>query len=60
MSARPRRRRRPLVAAGLPTRRHPESLERELPEGDEEWLAGLGAELWPSDEYGEIIRELRP
>jgi hypothetical protein len=60
MSATPRRRRRPLVILGLPTPRHPESLERVLPEGDEEWLAELGAELWPFDEYGEIIRELRP
>lgn len=59
MSATPRRR-RPLVDAGLPTRCHPESLERVLPEGDEEWLYRVRRELWPLDEYDEIIREVRP
>jgi hypothetical protein len=43
-----RRQPRPLVTdLGLPSDRHPESLTRELPAADEEWLAGLAAELWP-------------
>lgn len=54
-------RRRPLVGAdGFPSRRHPESLERELPEADEEWLGEVCAGLWPDDEYAEIIRDTRP
>lgn len=28
-------------------RRHPESLTRELPPGQEEWLTAVCAELWP-------------
>lgn len=55
-----RPRRRLLVADGLPTRHHPESLERVLPEGDEEWLYRVRRELWPSDEYDEIIEGFRP
>jgi hypothetical protein len=37
--------------AGFPSPRHPEDLAGELPEGDEEWLAGVAAALWPEDEY---------
>jgi len=43
----------PLTEAGCPTSRHPESLTRELPEADEEWLAAIEAELWPDDEYAD-------
>jgi hypothetical protein len=43
---------------GMPVR-HPERLTRELPEVDEEWLAALAAELWPGDEYTQIITETR-
>jgi hypothetical protein len=39
--------------AGFPSARHPEALEGELPESDEEWLASVAADLWPADEYGE-------
>lgn len=45
-------------AAGMPAR-HPERITRELPESHEEWLAALAAELWPADEYAEIIAETR-
>ena len=38
-------------AAGRPSARHPETLAGELPEADEEWLAGVTADLWPADEY---------
>jgi hypothetical protein len=38
-------------AAGFPSPRHPEDLAGELPEGDEEWLARVAAQLWPEDEY---------
>jgi hypothetical protein len=51
-------RRRPAVrvdALGFPTRRHPESMDRELPDRDETWLAALAAGLWPDDEYTEIV-----
>jgi hypothetical protein len=37
--------------AGFPSARHPEALEAELPEPDEEWLASVAADLWPADEY---------
>lgn len=53
----PRRHRRARIeretrdVLGMP-RRHPESLTRELPGPDEEWLAALCAALWPNDEYG--------
>jgi len=40
---------------GFPSRRHPESLARELPERDETWLAALADLLWPDDEYTRII-----
>jgi len=43
---------------GMP-RRHPERLTRELPEANEEWLAATAAELWPQDEYAQIIAETR-
>jgi hypothetical protein len=46
------------AASGMPIR-HPERLTRELPESDEEQLAGLAAELWPDDEYAQIISEIR-
>jgi hypothetical protein len=45
-------------AMGMPAR-HPERLTAELPEGQEEWLAGLAAELWPDDDYTAIISETR-
>jgi hypothetical protein len=51
-------RRGPVVwvdALGFPARRHPESMDRELPERDETWLAALASLLWPDDEYTEII-----
>lgn len=31
---------------------------RDLPSGQEEWLAALAAALWPRDEYARIIAEL--
>ena len=34
---------------------HPEKIIRELPGGQEEWLAALAAALWPGDEYAAII-----
>jgi hypothetical protein len=56
-----RRRRGPLVdGLGLPTARHPENVAAELPERDEEWLASAAAELWPEDEYAEIVRAYHP
>ena len=39
---------------GVP-RRHPEWVTRELPEALEERLAALAEELWPGDEYAEIV-----
>jgi hypothetical protein len=50
--------RRARKATGMAAR-HPERLAGELPEGQEEWLAGLAAELWPDDEYAQIITETR-
>jgi hypothetical protein len=43
--------------AGFPSARHPEALEAELPEPDEEWLASVAADLWPADEYdgGDVL-----
>jgi len=38
---------------------HPESLTRELPAAQEEELAGLAAQLWPGEEWAEIIIEVR-
>ena len=46
------------AAIGMPAR-HPERITRELPGGQEEWLAALAAALWPDDEYAEIIIETR-
>ena len=43
---------------GMPVR-HPESLTRELPARQEEKLAALAAELWPDDEWTEIIIDIR-
>jgi hypothetical protein len=43
---------------GMPYR-HPESITRELPTGQEEELAALAAELWPDDEWTGIILEVR-
>lgn len=45
-------------ALAMPAR-HPEQLTRELPEAEEEWLAGVAAELWPDDEFTEIITDTR-
>ena len=45
-------------AMALPAR-HPERITCGLPEGDEEMLAALAAELWPGDEYAQIITETR-
>lgn len=45
-------------AMAMPVR-HPERLTRELPERDEEMLAALAAELWPGDEFTQIIAETR-
>jgi hypothetical protein len=45
---------------GFPTARHPESLDRELPQRDEDWLAEVAAELWPEDEYVEFVRRDPP
>ena len=39
--------------------RHPERITRELPRGQEEYLAALADTLWPGDEYAAIITELR-
>jgi hypothetical protein len=56
-----RRDRRPMVdRIGFPTVRHPEILARELPGRDEEWLAALGARLWPEDEYAEMLQRDPP
>ena len=42
------------AAIGMPAA-HPEKITRELPGGQEEWLAALAAALWPGDEYAAII-----
>ncbi len=44
-------------AIGMPVR-HPERITRDLPGGQEEWLAALAAALWPCDEYAVIIAEM--
>ncbi len=57
----PRARRREQAARaaiGMPAR-HPERITRELPAGHEEWLAAACAELWPADEYTQIITDTR-
>jgi hypothetical protein len=46
------------AAIGMPAR-HPERLTRDLPAGQEKWLAALTAALWPADEYAEIIIQTR-
>ena len=38
---------------------HPEKITRELPGGQEEWLAALAAGLWPDEEYTAIITGTR-
>ena len=43
---------------GMPAR-HPEWITRDLPAGQDEWLAALADQLWPGDEYTAIINELR-
>ena len=56
-----RRKRCPLIdRRGFPVLAHPESLDCELPGRDEEWLGALEAELWPDDEYAEIVRRDPP
>jgi hypothetical protein len=45
------------AAIGLPAR-HPERITRDLPAGQEEYLAALAGALWPQDEYATIIAEL--
>jgi hypothetical protein len=45
-------------ALGMPAR-HPERITAELPEHQEEQLAALAAELWPDDEYAQIIADTR-
>jgi hypothetical protein len=45
---------------GFPSPRHPENLKRELRKRDEEWLAAVAAQLWPADEYAEIVRRDPP
>src|SRR4030088_2028979 len=46
------------AAIGMPAA-HPEKITRELPGGQEEWLAALAAALWPEEEYTAIITETR-
>ena len=46
------------AAIGMPAR-HPERITRELPGGQEEWLAALAAALWPAGEYTAIITAAR-
>ena len=38
--------------------RHPERIIRDLPGGQEEYLAAVAEALWPDDEYAAIIAEL--
>jgi len=45
------------AAIGMPAR-HPERITRDLPAGQEEYLAALADALWPGDEYAAIIAEL--
>jgi hypothetical protein len=45
------------AALGMPAR-HPERLTRDLPAGQESYLAALADALWPDDEYAAIIAEL--
>jgi hypothetical protein len=41
---------------GLPAE-HPESMDLELAPADEVWLAMISDELWPCDEYQQIVAE---
>jgi hypothetical protein len=41
---------------GLPAE-HPESMDLELAPADEVWLALISDELWPCDEYQQIVAE---
>lgn len=41
---------------GLPAE-HPESMILELAPADEVWLAAVSNDLWPADEYAEIVAE---
>jgi hypothetical protein len=43
-------------ADGLPAE-HPESMDLELVPADEVWLAMISDELWPCDEYQQIVAE---
>jgi hypothetical protein len=45
-------------ALGMPAG-HPERITAELPEDQEEQLAALAAELWPDDDYVQIITDTR-
>jgi hypothetical protein len=45
------------TAIGMPVA-HPERITRELPAGQEQWLAALAAALWPDEEYTAIITEV--
>jgi hypothetical protein len=54
-----RRERAARAAIGMPAR-HPERITAELPGREEQWLAALAAELWPEDEYAQIVRDTRP
>jgi hypothetical protein len=61
VSRRHRRRPAPMVdCLDFPAHRHPESLTTEMPAGDEEWLAGVAAALWPDDEYAAIVAAYLP
>ena len=46
------------TAISMP-RKHPERITRALPAAHEEYLAALADQLWPCEEYDEIITELR-
>ena len=46
------------TAIGVPAT-HPERITRELPPGQEDWLAAVAAVLWPDDEYTAIIASTR-
>jgi len=46
------------TAISMPAQ-HPEHITRELPAAEETWLAAVAADLWPDDEYTEIIEDTR-
>ena len=54
-----RRERAARTAIGMPAR-HPERITAELRRRDEDWLAGLATDLWPEDEYAQIVRDTHP